>query len=104
MIEPRRSSWQIFTVGAVDEACLARSLGIPGDALPVEAQKELARIVSKHRRQARIDELDKVQGEVIAMAESVREWLDVMPAKIKKLADSAIERIRLAREQAEKDS
>lgn len=102
MTEIRKSSWQIFRVDGVDESCLARSLQLENDVLPEEAQKELARIVSRHRRQARLEEIDKLGGEVVAVLEAFREW-SRLPERVQKLADAAMDRIRIAREQAQKD-
>lgn len=101
-----RPSNQIFAAADVDAALLARALGIPDDALPEEARKVFDQICSKHHREGRLHDMDRVAGTLLALREALKERgatrlaAERADARVDQIIVDELKRLKLAKDQA----
>lgn len=98
----RRSSWQVFDVGEVDAGIVAAAFA----RSPEEGAKALATVCSKHYRAGRLLEIERCSGDMLAIAEAAKEKAasrvaaDRAEARLESIVKDSLERMRLAKQQA----
>lgn len=91
---PQRPSTQII-VDDIDTECMR----IAFSKSVVDGQIEMQRQITKHRKEARLYEIEKLEGELVALEEAARQ-LGEAAAQVVSVAKAGRERTRIARLQA----
>lgn len=105
MVIDSKKTTTAVVVSDIDAACMARALGLKDDVLPQEGHEELIRQANKYFKMGRLHEIDKVQGETLALTEALNEYDESMTnrgMKLRQLLRDVGGRLRLATEQAKK--